>query len=331
MPAVSVIVPVFNYGDFVGEALESVRAQTFSSWECVVVDDGSTDATVDRVLAHAAREDRIRCSRQPHRGVVAARNTGIAEARGAFIQFLDADDLLESQKLERHAAYLEAHPGVDIVYGDTRYFEDDPARDVTDRLLRDGVPRPRVTGRGAGVLATLVHSNAIPIGAPLVRRRLLDRIGPFDEAIEAPSVEDWDLWIRAAAAGAVFAYDDAPGARALVRYHAASGSKDRLRQLVATRTIRAKIPELTTDAEVLRLNRARAVEETGRLGVAEALAGSRRRAIPHLLAAAARSRRPKATARWLVYAAVCPFLPSRHFRRLTSTSVTRKLAAAVRP
>ncbi len=328
-PSVSVIVPVFNYGDFVGEALASVRAQTHPDWECIVVDDDSTDDTAERIHEQAALDERIRYRRQSHRGVVAARNTGIAEASGLFLQFLDADDLLEPRKLERHVSYLTSHPEVDIVYGDTRYFAEHPGRDITESLLRGGVPRPRVTGSGNDVLMTFVHSNVVPIGAPLMRRRTLDQIGVFDETIQGPSVEDWDLWLRAAAAGAVFAYYDALEARALVRFHPASGSKDRRRQLAATRVVRAKVADLTSNPDVLRLNRERSVEDTGRLGVEEALAGERRRAVSHLMRAAAASRRPKATARWLLYTAVCPFLPPRHFRRLTSTSVSGRVAAAL--
>src|SRR5512142_2373135 len=92
---VSVIVPVYNYGRYLPDALDSVIEQTYETWECLVVDDASGDDSAAVAERYAARDNRIRCIRQEsNRGVSAARNRGIAESRGAFVQFLDADDRL---------------------------------------------------------------------------------------------------------------------------------------------------------------------------------------------------------------------------------------------
>ena len=124
-PLVSVIVPTFNFGRFVGETIAAVQAQTWTNWECVIVDDGSTDDTPDLCRAAAASDARIKCVRQDNRGHAAAKNAGVARSVGQYVQFLDADDLLERDKLRGHVAVLEAEPDLDIVYGPVRYFADD--------------------------------------------------------------------------------------------------------------------------------------------------------------------------------------------------------------
>src|SRR5688500_7922397 len=116
VPLVSVVVPTYNYARFIGETFDSLRAQTYADWECVVVDDGSTDDTVEVVARWRERDPRIRYLRQPNQRQAAAKNTGLKEARGRYIQFLDADDLVEPRKLERQVEFLEATPSADIVY-----------------------------------------------------------------------------------------------------------------------------------------------------------------------------------------------------------------------
>src|SRR5687767_7810079 len=122
---VSVVMPTFNYGAFIAASLESLRAQTYPNWECVVVDDGSSDATPDIVERLTAHDDRIKLYRQPNQGQATARNMGIVQSRGSYFQLLDADDLLQPRKLESHVEFLHRNPLIDIVYGDVRYFSDD--------------------------------------------------------------------------------------------------------------------------------------------------------------------------------------------------------------
>jgi len=98
-PLVSIIVPCFNYGQFLSEALESLLAQTYPRWECIIVDDGSTDNTKEAVNFYVQKDSRFRYIYQVHRGVSSARNRALKEAAGTYIQFLDADDMLEKDKL----------------------------------------------------------------------------------------------------------------------------------------------------------------------------------------------------------------------------------------
>ena len=119
---VSIIVPTFNYDKFIGEALDSVLCQSYQNIECIVIDDGSTDATQKIVIEYQCRDPRIRYIYQDNMGVSAARNNGLRNAKGEFIQFLDADDLIDSKKIELQLSFLVAHPEVDVVYGDGFYF-----------------------------------------------------------------------------------------------------------------------------------------------------------------------------------------------------------------
>ncbi|MBK6342155.1 MAG: glycosyltransferase family 2 protein [Flavobacteriales bacterium] len=110
-PAVSVIIAARDYGEHLPTALASVSAQTLQDWECIIVDDASSDGT-PRIAAEAvAKDKRFRSIRfDANVGVSAARNRGIAEAQGRYVQFLDADDAIAPEKLARQAAFLDAHP-----------------------------------------------------------------------------------------------------------------------------------------------------------------------------------------------------------------------------
>ena len=120
-PRVTVVIPCFNQGAYLAEALDSVRGQTFSDWECIVVDDGSTDSTAQVGQAYAHRDPRIRYVRQRNGGLSSARNRGLELARAAYVQFLDADDLLHAAKLELQLAALSGAPGNAVCFCDYRF------------------------------------------------------------------------------------------------------------------------------------------------------------------------------------------------------------------
>src|SRR5918998_3304628 len=110
---VSVIIPCYNQGRFLSEAIESVLAQTYPHVETIVVDDGSTDDTSNI----AARYSGVRCIRQGNQGLAAARNTGLGESKGGYLVFLDADDRLLPNALETGLECLKAHPECALAYG----------------------------------------------------------------------------------------------------------------------------------------------------------------------------------------------------------------------
>ena len=150
-PRVSVIIPCYNYGRFLREAVASAAAQTLGDIEIIIIDDGSTDDTPD--VIESIEDRRIRTRRIPNCGVSAARNAGLDMARGEFIAFLDADDRWHADKLERQVALMDAEPDVAMVFSDLRRFsEEDPSLDETQfALVREfsGLPtRPARNGDG---------------------------------------------------------------------------------------------------------------------------------------------------------------------------------------
>ncbi|MBC6988291.1 glycosyltransferase family 2 protein [Hymenobacter sp. BT491] len=230
MKLVSIIIPCHNYGWLLSETLDSVLAQTHQHWECIVVDDGSTDATRAVMETYLARDPRFRYIYRDAGGVSAARNTGLAAAQGEYMQLLDADDLLATRKLELQVDFLERHPDFDITYGDVRFFAhgnrevESRSYDMLDRSWTVGF-----TDGGNQVIEKLMEQNIMVVDAPLARLSLIRKVGQFAESLR--SMEDWDLWIRCAIAGARFYYDGQADTLCFVRVHPTSltNNSDRMR------------------------------------------------------------------------------------------------------
>lgn len=199
-PAVTVVIPCFNEERFVADAIESVRRQSFTDWECIVVDDASTDGSVKAIWAAAAKDAQFRILR--HRvngGLAAARNTGLRAARGRFITFLDSDDMLMGDSLlDRVIALTQAldDPHVIGSYAGVR-SEMEEGR-VADLPAREGPNRGRV-------IDFISAGGECPFNAhaPMLLTEPLRRIGGFDEAV-LQGAEDWDLWYRVLRNGYVF-------------------------------------------------------------------------------------------------------------------------------
>lgn len=232
---VSVVIPAHNAAGTLGQALASLRAQTFSAWEAVVVDDGSTDNT-SAVAAHQAGQDgRIRLLRQPRGGVSAARNTGIAAARYDWLVFLDADDTLAPEYLSRMTRVIAADASLDIVHCGSV------------RVTPDGRRRPPdfAPPLDSGPFEVLGRQCAFAVHACVVRRSLVQAVGGFDPGLATH--EDWDLWHRLARAGARFG--SVPEVLAIYRMrpksassHAERGLADGLRVLRRTHGPDLRVP-----------------------------------------------------------------------------------------
>jgi glycosyltransferase involved in cell wall biosynthesis len=182
---VSTIVPVFNGAAYVGEALESLFAQTYQPIEIIVIDDGSTDAT-PAVLARFA--DRVRVVRQANAGPAAARNRGVQDAGGELISFLDADDLWHTDKLQRQAIFLADRPDVPGCVTHAQNFWISELRDEADQLRDHRIAKPL-----PGYLASTL----------VVRRAAFDLVGPFNVELGFGHSTDW--FLRAAARGIIIA------------------------------------------------------------------------------------------------------------------------------
>lgn len=184
-PAVSVVIPAYNAARFLKDTIDTVLRQSFTDYEIIVVDDGSTDAT-----ASVARSfgERVRYFHQQNRGASAARNEGIRRATGKYIAFLDSDDLWTPEKLAAQVGILEKNPEIGLVYSDWSLTQDTgPARASFLETV------PGVSGR---VFDELIQRGFVLTSTVLVRRGCLDDVGLFDETL--PVVEDYDLWLRIA-------------------------------------------------------------------------------------------------------------------------------------
>jgi glycosyltransferase involved in cell wall biosynthesis len=222
---VSIIIPCYNYGHLLAETLQNVQAQSYTHWECLVVDDGSTDNTPSVAQAFAAADARFRYIQQANAGTSAAKNTGLQQAKGAFIQFLDADDLLAPQKLSLQVAYLQQHPEVGIVYSNVRYFDhQDPSRLSRSFDMRDKAWMACASGGKEQMLPLFMVRNQMVISAPLCRAEIIKAAGTFDTRLKG--CEDWEFWIRCAATGAVFHYDEREEVLTYIRVHPASATQN---------------------------------------------------------------------------------------------------------
>jgi glycosyltransferase involved in cell wall biosynthesis len=240
---------------FLRDAVRSVQEQTFPDWECLVVDDGSTDNTKQIVDAISANDPRVRYFYQENKGLSAARNTGIKESAGDFLQFLDSDDLIEQSKLELQLQYLMSHPDVDIVYGEARYFATE--RSYERLYSTNGKNRPwmsMVSGKGSEILRHLIPKNLMVVSSPLIRRKVIETCGLFDESLKAH--EDWDYWIRCALNDTHFVYLELPETFTLIRYHADCMSMDPFLMLRTNREIHRKLGALLNDSDLKSANEA---------------------------------------------------------------------------
>lgn len=184
---VSVVIPSFNCGPFIREAVESVLNQTLPPLEVIIIDDGSTDDTAVRLHAY---QDRIRYVRQERQGVSTARNHGLRLARGELIAFLDADDLFLPNKLEGQVALLRQHPRAGFIHSGWLLV------DAEGRRIREVTPwvcAPKLD------LKTWLMWKPAFLGAILFRRTMLERVGGFDLSLR--HAEDVDLLLRLASLG----------------------------------------------------------------------------------------------------------------------------------
>ena len=197
-PLVSVIMPAYNAERYIAESIQSVLDQSYGNWELVVVDDGSTDKTAETVQRFAARDSRVNYIFQENSGQGKARNTGIESSSGALIAFLDADDLWLPEKLERQVQSL-IDTKADVVYSDiTIIYEGDIDLGLTEF--------PTATGETEGIrmFDLLLIENRIPVASVILRKEIFNVAGPFEESRTYQGCEDYDLWLKLAAHGALF-------------------------------------------------------------------------------------------------------------------------------
>jgi len=204
-PFFTVIITTYNRARKVEEAIDSVLAQTFDDYELIVVDDGSTDETPER-LSQRYSESQINYVYQRNRGKPGARNTGIKLARGEYIAFLDSDDRWKPNKLERQAAFIREHDNVEILYGPVEVIDESGKMLVEDtHRIRKAFQRQHHRGE---TYENLIDKWVLFSSNLVIKRDLIERIGGYDEAIH--HLEDVDLYLRVALNKCVFHYIDDP-------------------------------------------------------------------------------------------------------------------------
>ncbi|WP_321403074.1 glycosyltransferase family A protein [Maridesulfovibrio sp.] len=181
-PKVSVIIPTYNRAAQICRAVDSVLAQTFNDFECMVVDDGSTDDTAERLADYA--DPRLRVFRQENMGVSAARNNGIARSGGDLIALLDSDDEWLADKLEKQIPFMEKG-GFEISQTDEIWIRKGKR---VNQCKKHEKPEGYFFDRSLAMC--MVSPSCV-----IFSRKFWDELGPFDEKM--PACEDYDLWLRA--------------------------------------------------------------------------------------------------------------------------------------
>jgi glycosyltransferase involved in cell wall biosynthesis len=176
-PLVSVIVPCYNQAKYLAEALDSVLAQSYANWECVIIDDGSTDNSKEIAERYCAKDKRFKYIHQPNKGVSSARNNAIKASSGLYILPLDGDDKIAPHYLEQAINVFQKSPDVKLVYGKARLF-----------------------GKGNGdwnippysfkemMIENLIYCSAV------YRREDFNKTNGYSEEMKA-GFEDWDFWL----------------------------------------------------------------------------------------------------------------------------------------
>jgi glycosyltransferase involved in cell wall biosynthesis len=182
-PAVSVIIPIYNSGDYLRQTLASVFAQTFTDFEVIVIDDGNPQVTAP-IVGPLIESGRIRYSTQDHQGQAAARNAGAAQAKGSLIAFLDHDDLWPSDKLSWQAEVLQQNPNAAAVVGACQYI-DGQSRRISDWPMNEN---------SLDFDSLFDRNPVLSPGQTLLRADALRQAGGFDTDIYG--TDDLDLWFK---------------------------------------------------------------------------------------------------------------------------------------
>ncbi|BAY31962.1 family 2 glycosyl transferase [Nostoc carneum NIES-2107] len=191
-PLISIIIPFFNNENFLEEAIESVISQTYTNWEILLVDDGSSDTSTAIAQKYAAKYVRkifyLAHENHQNKGKSSSRNLGISHAKGEYITFLDADDIFLPLKLEKQITILQSQPDAVMVYGNTLYWYSwtgNPADKQRDYIPELGIKNNSLIQPPSLLLILLGDKGTVPcICSFLIKRKFVDNIGGFEESIQ---------------------------------------------------------------------------------------------------------------------------------------------------
>lgn len=196
-PLVSVVMPTYNHAQYIGRAIQSVLDQTYKNWELIVIDNHSTDNTVELLAGFS--DSRITYLKIHNNGVIAlSRNVGIREAKGEWIAFLDSDDWWSSDKLNICCSNIRSN--VDLLYHDLIIEKEDQTSSESKMLIESRQLKSPV------LLDLLVSGNLLANSAVIVRKRLLEQVGLIDENPLMIACEDYNTWLKIAEISEGFLY-----------------------------------------------------------------------------------------------------------------------------
>ncbi|MEO0312651.1 MAG: putative glycosyltransferase EpsJ [Bacteroidota bacterium] len=221
---VTIIIPNYNYESFIASAIDSVLNQSYKDWECIIIDNGSTDDSIKQIKNRIVNDSRFKLIElMENLGVSAARNIGLKNAKHNFIQFLDADDTIHPNKLNDQLQVLNKDISITLVFGPYETM------DAINKSRSDLIQTFREDNwlKGQRLLNFLLRGNRIVISAPLFRK---NQSLYFDEAIAYN--EDWLFWINLAVGQTVFFYLQADYATTSILKHDSNSSSNLLKMNV---------------------------------------------------------------------------------------------------
>jgi len=243
-PLVSIIVPCYNQAEYLAEALDSVLAQTYSEWECIIVNDGSPDNTHEIAQQYCEIDNRFKYLYKENGGLSSARNAGIKISAGEFIQLLDSDDIIECDKINYQVNMFLEKPYIDIMVSGYRYFLN--GTDIL-RIRGNNDFLPEVIlledDDRDDVIRLFNFKNPFVISAPLYKSSIVVDLGGFDEELFA--LEDWELHFRVVLNRRIIHHIGyIPNTKTLIRLHENSMMRDTNRMTANYNIFRDKIEKL---------------------------------------------------------------------------------------
>ena len=197
MTDISIITPAYNSEKYIAETIQSVLSQTYSNWELIIVDDGSTDSTLEVVKEFAKKESRIKYIYQENGKQGKARNRAIKEAQGEYLAFLDADDVWKADKLEKQLNCLQEQ-SVDLVFTQGWSFQN------RKEEVKNEINTPVGLQQNSELLIKQLYGYGLPILSVVVKKEAVLSVGCFEEDLRIQNAEDYQLWLKLCDAGFSF-------------------------------------------------------------------------------------------------------------------------------
>lgn len=188
---VSIIVTCYNYAAYLKACLESIGRQSYNNWECIIVDDGSTDATGILAKSFVDLDSRYRYVYQQNQGVAVARNTALALITGNYVQFLDGDDLIEVDKLKHQITAFQKNNDLLMSIAPSYFFESTQPQQLFTSKQKEITTVPSINGPSKLYRAQLIKDNIFTISAPLIP---VHKMGKLRFDTQYKTYEDWKFW-----------------------------------------------------------------------------------------------------------------------------------------